>query len=63
MGFSCEKLVQNQAYIAQELEEAVRKPGDGASANIAHLKGEGEAVKRAMGLKKCPQTAEVKRTP
>jgi len=57
LGFSCEKLVQNQSYIAQELEEASRKPGDNTAANIAHLKGESEAVKRAMGEKKCPPKA------
>lgn len=61
MGFSCEKLVQNQSFVAQELEEAARKPSDNAAANIAHLKGESEAVKKAMGLKRCPQTAEVKK--
>jgi hypothetical protein len=61
MGFSCEKLAQNQAYIAQEFQQV--KPGENATANVAHLKGESEAVKKAMGLKRCPQTAEAKKTP
>jgi hypothetical protein len=54
LGFSCEKLSQNQAYIAQELEEATRKPSENAPANVAHLKGESDAVKKAMAAKKCP---------
>jgi hypothetical protein len=60
MGFSCGKLEQNQAYIAQELEEATKKAGENTAANIAHLKGESEAVKKAMLAKRCSQTAGAK---
>jgi hypothetical protein len=61
MGFTCTKLDQSQAYIAQEIEQAVRTPGDNTKANIAHLKGESEAVKKAMALKKCSPSADTKR--
>ncbi len=67
MGFTCQKLEQNLGYIAQELEEAISKPADNTKGNIAHLKGETEAVKKAMLLKRCPQVqqaapAEAKKT-
>jgi hypothetical protein len=62
MGFSCPKLEQNLAYIAQELEDATKKPGENTTGNIAHLKGETEAVKKAMLAKKCSQPGPAKTT-
>ncbi len=62
MGFSCTKLDQNLTYIAQEIEQAVQTPGDNTKANIAHLKGESEAVKKALVLKRCPQPTAEKHT-
>ncbi len=63
MGFSCAKLEQNQVLIAQDLQEASQKSSDQRTGPIiARLKGETEAVKKALIAKKCSQTAEAKRS-
>ena len=65
MGFSCTQLEQDQIRIAQDLEDAAQQKSDEKTGPvIARLKGEAEAVKRAILEKRCPQkAAEAKKTP
>lgn len=64
MGFPCARLEQEQINIAQDLEDAAQKKSDDKTGPvIARLKGEAEAVKRAILEKRCPQkTADAKKT-
>ncbi len=70
MGFSCAKLVEDQARIARELEAAAQQKekarddpaNDKTGPVIARLKGEDEAEKSAILSKKCSQAPQTKPT-